>query len=417
MTLRVLVTAVGVALGVFYPFISVILAEFGFSPGEIGVVFSLGAIGFTVAVPAWGHLADVKLGRPRTLQVCAVGAAAAVLGLLVPAAPLVIVALMLLFWIFECAFQPLADALTVNAVGDHDYARTRLFGSLGFALGAILSGFLYDRTGYWPSFVLFALAAAAIVVSAAFLPDVERADLVEIRRRTEPGLGEAAGDAAAARTEPLAVTGAAATSAPAASRRSWHVGLGSVGVAFRVAPRLGAVLLASVLLHVGILSGFTFLPLHLEALGGSPSDVALSFGLSALAEIPGMLVMGLFVRRLGLRGVFGLAALIYAACMASWMVIDVPLAIVATRAITGLAFAGIVVSVVLTIAAILSRDLQATGQALFQTSAFGIASIIANVIGGQLYETFGPATVFGLGAVLAVAAAGIGWFVFPRSRS
>ena len=80
-----------------------------------------------------------------------------------------------------------------------------------------------------------------------------------------------------------------------------------------------------------------------------------------------------------------------------------------------MAFAGVVISVVLTIAAILPRDLQATGQALFQTSAFGIASIIANVIGGQLYESIGPAAVFGLGAVLAVAAAVIGWFAFPRS--
>ena len=285
--LRVLVTAVGAALGVFYPFLSVILAEFGFTPGEIGLVFSLGAVGFTLAVPAWGHIADVKLGRARTLQICAVGAAAAVLGLLLPVPALVIVALMLLFWIFECSFQPLADALTVNAVRGRDYARTRLFTSLGFAVAAILSGFLYDQTGYWPSFVLFALAAAAIVVSAAFLPDVGRADLGAIRQRAELEAGRESGDMA---IEPL--DGAEPTPISPPPGRSWHLSLGSVGVAFRVAPRLFAVLLASILLHIGILSGFTFLPLRLEALGGSASDVALSAGLSALAEIPSMLVMG-----------------------------------------------------------------------------------------------------------------------------
>ena len=65
--LRLVVLALGVALGVFYPFIPVILASRGFGPAEIGLVASIGAVGFTLAVPAWGHIADVRLGRARTL--------------------------------------------------------------------------------------------------------------------------------------------------------------------------------------------------------------------------------------------------------------------------------------------------------------------------------------------------------------
>jgi MFS family permease len=178
---------------------------------------------------------------------------------------------------------------------------------------------------------------------------------------------------------------------------------------------LGLVLLASVLLHVGIISGFTFLPLRIEDLGGSPADVALSAGLSATAEIPAMLALGVVARRVGLRTVFALAALVYGACLASWMVIEVPLVIVATRVVTGVAFSGVIIGVVLTIAAILPRDLQGTGQALFQTSAFGLGAIVANVLGGVLYESFGHAALFGLGAALAIAAAVIGWIAFPRA--
>ena len=80
--LRVLNLAIGLAIGVFVPFISVILASRGFGPAQIGLVASLGALGFTIAVPVWGHLADVRLGRPRTLQVCAIGAGVAVVLLL-----------------------------------------------------------------------------------------------------------------------------------------------------------------------------------------------------------------------------------------------------------------------------------------------------------------------------------------------
>lgn len=382
--LRVLVTALGVALGVLFPFLSVILADFGFSPGEIGLISSLGAVGFIVAVPAWGHLADVHVGRPRTLQVCAVAGGAAMLALLLPMPPLLIVVMFVLFWIFASSWQPLADAITVNALRGRDYARVRLFTSLGFAVAAVLAGQLYDRTGYSAAFVLLALAALAMTIAAAWLPDVARADLAAHRRPVRPG-------------------------------QRGTLSFGSSEVALRVAPRLGLVLLASGLVHIGIISGFTFLSLRIEELGGSPGDIALASGISAATEVPAMLVMGGVAARVGLRAVFTISALLYAASLASWMVIDVPLAIVATRIVTGVAFSGVVVGVVMTIAVLLPAELQATGQGLFQTTAFGVAAVVANVAGGLLYEGAGHAALFGVGSAMALLAAVVGWVAFPRA--
>jgi PPP family 3-phenylpropionic acid transporter len=389
--LRVLVAAVGVALGVFYPFISVILAGRGFTPGEIGFVFSIGALGFSVAVPVWGHIADVRLGRPLTLQLCAAAATACVIGSWLATPALLIVVLLIGFWVFESSWQPLVDAITVNALEGRDYARIRLFGSLGFAGASVGAGLVYDTLGYGASAMLLAAGAALMAASAAFVPDVARADLEAHRRATTR-----------------------ASSGPGGVRA--RIGLGSTGVAFRIAPQLWLVLLASTLLHVGVIGGYTFLPLRIDDLGGSPTDIALSAGLSAIFEVPAMLVMGSLARRVGLRAIFIGATLLYAACMASWMLIEVPIVIVATRAFTGLAFSGVVVGVVLTIGAILPADLQATGQSLFQTSAFGVAAILANLLGGLLYETIGP-QVFGVGAILALLAAAIGWIAFPSRRA
>jgi PPP family 3-phenylpropionic acid transporter len=389
--LLVVVAAVGVTLGVFYPFASVILASFGFSPGEIGLITSAGAVGFTVAVPAWGHLADVRFGRPRTLQICALGAAAVIGMLLLPVPIALVVVAFVAFPIFESAWQPLADALTVNAVRSRDYARVRTLTSLGFAVAAIAAGFVYDATGYQTAFVLFVAGSLVMAVAAAFVRDTGRADLARHRAATP-------GDPA---------------SRDRGERRRLAIGLGSSGVALRVQPRLVLVLVAAGLVHIGIISGFTFLPLRIEALGGSPSDVALSSGLSAAAEIPTMLVLGGLAARFGLRAVFVSSALLYAACLASWTVLDAPQAIVGTRIVTGVAFSGILVGVVLTIATLLPSDLQATGQALFQTTAFGIGAIVANVVGGLLYELGGAVALFGVGAVLAVAAALVGWIAFP----
>jgi MFS transporter, PPP family, 3-phenylpropionic acid transporter len=379
---RFLVLAVGVALGVFYPFIAVILKDFGFSAGEIGVIASVGAIGFTIAVPAWGHLADVRLGRPRTLQVCGIGGGLAIVALLLPWPAFVIAILFAVFWVFESSWQPLTDAVTVNALRGRDYGRVRLLTSLSFSVAAIAAGFLYNVTGFDAAFVLFGLAALAMTVAAAFVPDVARADL----------------------------------DAHARSSGAVRVRSGSAGVALRVAPRLWLILVAITLLFVGVIGGFTFLPLRIESLGGSPSDVALSSGLAAVAEIPTMLIAATVAQRIGLRGLFVGSALLYAVCLASWALSETTLPLIATRALSGIGFAGVLVAVVLTIAALLPPELQATGQSLFQTTGFGVAAIVANVVGGILYDSLGHVAVFGLAAVMAVSAAALGWFAFPTAR-
>jgi MFS family permease len=142
--------------------------------------------------------------------------------------------------------------------------------------------------------------------------------------------------------------------------------------------------------------------------------VALSAGVSAIAEIPAMLVAARVARWIGLRSLFVSSALLYGAVSASWIVLDSAPLIIATRLVSGVAFAWILVCVVLTIARLLPSELQATGQSLYQTFAFGLGAIVANLVGGVLYASIGHAAVFGLGGVLAVVAATMGWFVFPR---
>ena len=385
--LRVVVLALGAALGVFYPFIPVILADRGFSPAQIGLVASIGAVGFTLAVPAWGHIADVNLGRARTLQVCAIGGAAAVGAMLGQWPPIILALLFMAYWIFESSWQPLIDALTVNLVDRRRYARTRLLTSLSFALSSIGAGFLYDTAGFDAAYVLAVLAAVIIALAAGRVPDIGRAQL-------DASLADAGRP----------------REAPSRARR----GLGSAGVALRVAPRLAAVLIAVTLISITIISGFTYLPLRLGDLGSPPSDVALSAGISALAEIPAMLVAARVAQRIGLRGMFVTSALIYGMATTSWIVLDSAPLIIATRLVTGVAFAWILVCVVLTIARLLPAELQGTGQSLYQTFGFGISAIVANIVGGLLYQYIGHGAVFGLGTVLAIIAATLGWFVFPR---
>lgn len=395
--IRILVLAGGAAFGVIMPYTAVILASLGFGAGTIGFVLSLGSIAFALSVPSWGHIADVRLGRSRTLQVCGIGSAVALLTLLGSWPPVVIVLLFAVFWVFQSGWQPLSDALTVNALGDRGdrYGPVRSLGSLSFAVAVVAAGAVFQLAGYQWAFVLGALAAASLVLVAARIPDVERADLAAHRRSVTR---RAAADPA--------------PGGPDRPARTW--GLGSAGVALRVAPRLGLILVAIGLVHVALVATNSFLGLRLIELGGTPSDVGLSAGLSAITEIPAMMGVGWVVRRIGLRGLFAASAILYAVCLGSWAVLTSPELIIATRVLTGMGFAGVTVGIVLTIAVVLPRDLQATGQGLFQMSAYGLTAVVTNVVGGLLFGSFGGSAVFAFGAMAAVAGCVVGWFAFPR---
>jgi PPP family 3-phenylpropionic acid transporter len=389
----------GAAIGVIFPFIGVILAGRGLDPAAIGTVSALTAVAFTVALPLWGHLGDVVLGRGRALELAVVGSALAAIVFNGPV-PIVVAAIALVaLTLFEAPWLAFTDAMAVNALRGRarDYTRARVIASGSFAAASILSGFLYDRTGYAPASLLFVVCAVVLGVTVLFVPDVPRARLETYRTWV-----------------PLTPTSAGQGDEGAAPPGRRREGLGSIGTVLRVAPRLRGVVAAIVLLNVAVIASFTFLPLRLVDLGASPSVVALSVGLGAVAEIPGMIVAGRVAARVGLRAVFAFGCTVYAFAFLVWMSVDVPALIVASRFVSGVGYASFTVAMVLSVSSILPERLQASGQALMQTAAQGLGAIVANLAGGQLIDRAGYPALFGVAAVMALAAAVVGWRFLPR---
>jgi PPP family 3-phenylpropionic acid transporter len=387
----------GAAIGVMFPFIAVILAGRGLDPGAIGTVSALTAVAFTVGLPLWGHLGDVVLGRARAMQLAAAGSALAAVVFNAPVPIVVSVIALVALTLFEAPWLAFTDAMAVNALRGRarDYSRARVVASGSFAAASILSGFLYDRTGYGPASILFFGCAIALGVTVLFVPDVPRARLEAYRSwvpLTTPSDGRGEGAAAGPHRESL----------------------GSIGTVVRVAPRLRGVVAAVVLLNVAVIASFTFLPLRLVDLGASPSVVALSVGLGAVAEIPSMLVAGRVAARVGLRAVFAFGCIVYAVAFVAWLSLDSPALIVAFRFVSGVGFASFTVAIVLSVSSILPERLQASGQALMQTAAQGVGAIVADFAGGQLVEQAGYPALFGVAGVLALAAAVVGWRYVPR---
>ncbi len=66
-------------------------------------------------------------------------------------------------------------------------------------------------------------------------------------------------------------------------------------------------------------------------------------------------------------------------------------------------------------AVLLPPRLQATGQGLYQVTAFGVAAIVADLVGGPVYAGLGSGALFAGAAALTVAGAILSLVVFPRA--
>jgi len=386
--LRALYLSNGLAVGALYGFVPVLLQAKGFDPALIGIATSLASLAYTLALPVWGHLGDMVSGPRRTLQVACLPAAVFALGL---GAPLPVLAVIVCLVVVSLGGGPapaLTDAMAMPALANasKEYSRLRLLSSIGAFGGGVGCGILYSRVGYMAAPVVYVGVMALTMVCAQFVPygrDSER------RRRTS------------------------ASREGRAHVATNHGRFGSVGAAFKIRPRLVAILISVTLVFVGIMASGTYMSLRISDLGGGAVEIGMANGIGSSAEVPGLLLAGFLVARVGARPVLVLSSLGFAACLFSWTFLEDAGPIIFTRFVSGIFFSGVFVSYVLTISRMLPAGLQSTGQTLLQAACFGVGAILANLLGGILYQNAGALGVFGGGALCAVAGGIIGFVALP----
>jgi MFS family permease len=386
--LRALYLCNGLAVGALYGFVPVLLKAKGFDAALIGLTTSLGSVGYSLALPAWGHVGDILTGPRRALQLACIPAAVFALGL---NAPLPVVAVIVCLVVVTAGGGPTAAltdamAMPILANASREYSRLRLLSSFAGASTSIVCGLVYSRTGYVAAPIIYSLTMGLMILSAQMVP------LGRDSERHRMARGELEGRAHAA-----------------ASRGRF----GSVGEALSGRPRLLAVLAATLLIMIGFMAAATYISVRIADLGGGALEVGLSNGMAWGAEVPGLVLAGLLVPRFGSRNVLAVSAAAFTLCLASWIVLVDTGPILFTRFLSGICFGGILISLVLTIAQLLPARLQATGQTLFQATAFGVAAVVANLLGGLLYSAAGPLGVFGGGAVCTLAGCALGFLVLP----
>jgi predicted MFS family arabinose efflux permease len=364
----------GIATAAMLPFFTPLLLSRGLSPDRIGLVLSAMALTGVVAAPLWSHEADTRLGTTRALVLSTLATAGAAL-LLIPAGSTAwaIAAAAILLAAVSAPGTALGDALALAVLGPdraNDFGRIRRFASLGWAVSVILFGALYQAVGLGPVLPLY---AGALVIYAVF------ARRIPSRRAVRDG------DERPSR-------------------------LGAIGEAFRTSPGLAPFLGGLLLLSVATSATDGFVPLQMLGAGGGPFLIGVAAGLAAFIEIPIFTWSAALGRQFGMRNLFLAGAVVSIVTLVGYSLSSSPAQVAVFRTLAGAGFGLKYAALVVLTDRLVATRLRNTGQALMQIAQWSLGPVVGPAVGGFVYVTLGPPTLFAGAAVIATGGALVSWW-------
>ena len=357
-------------IGLFSPYFPLWLSHLGYSTLAIGAFAALQSWTRIVAPYGWGWLADHGSDRVTLLRVAAtvsLASAAALWGLRdagVLALALVVAALFLA----NGAITPIAETLLLKHLHDgtgldaHRYGRVRLWGSIGFIVSVLLSGWVLQGAGISVLPLLCFVLTVLLVAAAWRLPtSAEAPSAMQARAAVAPVL-----------RRPVV--------------RWFFAGV-----------------MLTVLAHSAL---YAFFSLYLAELGYAKPWVGALWAVAVGAEIVFFAVAGRFFARLHMHhwliAAAGASALRFAATAAFGGVAVVLLLAQTLHCIT---FAAQHMACTSLIARYFPDELRARGAALYSVLGYGIPGVLGGLAGGWLSERLGLVAVFWAAALVSLAAA------------
>lgn len=361
------------AAGALAPFFPLYLEHRGLSAAQIGVVMAVGQ-GMRILGPTvWGWLGDHTTERVRILRFTSVAAAVCFLPMLFPGGFGYVLLTMFAAHFFITGQIPIAEAMTATRLRNDPhaaarYGRLRVWGSISFVVTVLLAGMLLDWAG---------VALQPWIVLALLLATAAAGQLVR--------------------------------DAPHALHAESPV---SVRALFRQ-PRVRWFFLSVLLMIFAHGALYTYLSLHLAALGYSKSAIGVFWVLGVVIEIYFFFVQGRVFARFD--PFFLLAASFALAALRFFLIAElahIVLLLVLAQLLHAATFAVHHSASILTIQRWFHGRATARGQALYVSIGYGLGGTSGSLLAAWLWTALGPSEAFLSSSVAAL----LGWLAVRRAR-
>ena len=353
-------------IGLMSPYASLYFAERGFGALEIAALMSMLQVTRILGPFSWGWLSDYLSNRVGIMRFCAALACITFLAIFYLQDYIPFLIWMFVLHTILSSMVPLGEAATVHALFkddsfDHRYGRLRLWGSIGFISMVLLAGEIFQ----WRGIEVFPWLGVAVlvflVINTFFLrePKIERRKLVRGELRT-------------------------------VLRK----------------PEVRWFLLSAFAMIFGHAALYVFYSLYLSDLGYSKFQIGLFWTLGVLAEVIFFYFQSKVLARysptavLQMTFIVGVIRFVLIGYFASTSLL------ILAQVMHAATFAAHHSASTKLIQTWFAGPLQARGQALFTTVAYGFGGTLGGLCAGWIWDQLGPNQVFGMAAA-ACAVAGL----------
>jgi len=331
----------------------------GFSKLQIGAIYSVGPFLSIVSNLAVGVISDRTKNLPRILNVLYLVQILA-LALLLPQKEFGIMAgIMALFYLFQTPNNSMLDSVSLLAAERMkiSFPAIRMFGSLGYAVCAVLFGFILKTYGSDLTIWLILGVVVVSLILSFFVGDYQ----ATLRKFEFAGLWELL------------------------RHRETLVFFGLIMV-----------------ISVAHRTNEGFLSVAMREIGADDSVIGYASLASAVSEIPMFFLLAKFGQRFREYPLLAIASAFYVIRLTLLSQADEPWMMVALQGMHAITFAIFYITALRGLQALIPDEYRSSGQAVFAVVWSGLAGVIAGTLGGWLYDSFGLSRVFLTGAAFAL---------------
>ena len=360
-------------LGALYPYWSLYLKSQGFSSADIGLLLAIPMATKIVAPNLWGWLADYTGKRLLIIRLGALLSFLCFIGLFIDQKFWSIALVLAGYSFFWNAILPQHEVITISFLRQRPetYSRIRLWGSIGFIIFVLGSGFWFDTHDIQTLPIIGLILLAGIFLSSLFVPNPHHQRHEKAAHKFRATLKQ---------------------------------------------PAVLAFLLAGLLMQFSHGIYYSFFSLYMESFGYSRSGIGMLWSVGVVAEVFLFILMHRLLLRFGVREIM-LGCLFIATLR--WLLIgygtEQLLLLVLAQIFHAFTFGAFHAAAIDCIRRLFEPANQGKAQALYSAFCFGAGGALGSYLGGVTWD-IQPLWAFNIGALASFIAMIIVWFWLRDKR-
>ena len=361
------------ANGILNPYLPVYLEDIGMNQTVKGILLALGPFVAMFSQPFWGIIGDRAKTKNIILKILFFSSAAIFILFPLNKEIWYTFLIYIIFMFFYSSINPTIDTITLEYLERRKwkFGPIRMGGTIGYALIALLSGFIIERNINY----MFFMYSTILFISLFFI------------RNIPPVKGYQFGKEKISPSKLI--------------KNKKLIAL--LGFGFAVQMTLGYY--------------YSFYSIYFKQSGGDNSLLGWSMFLAGISEIPFLLFADKITKKMGIINTLIVSSLITSLRWFFVYISNSPKQLLLTSCLHGFTFIVFTYCLAVFINENVPRELKASGQALNGLINMGAARIVGNILGGVLSDVFGIKQMFFYISIIAIIATGLFGFILKKLES